>query len=98
RTNDLIKVVAYQDDEFTIVGVEEGKGKLKGHVGAFVCETIEGQRFKAKLDGDTKLLKKYFENQKSCIGKLLTVKYRGMTTKNNVPRFPVGKAIRDKDY
>lgn len=37
RSNHLQKLKIMEDAEFKIVGVEEGRGKLTGHAGAFVC-------------------------------------------------------------
>lgn len=94
RSYDLQKVKEFLDSDYVIVGIEEGRGKLQGHVGAFICETSDKQRFNVKMSGDTGLLKKYFENHKLWSGMELTVQYQGLTS-YGVPRFPVGKAIRD---
>jgi DNA ligase-1 len=94
RSADLIKVKEMLDSEFEIVGIEEGRGKLQGHVGAFICKTESGLEFKAKMSGDTGKLKEYFDNHDLWQNKHLTVQYQGFTA-YNVPRFPVGKAIRD---
>jgi len=95
RSYDLQKVKEFEDAEFDIIGVEEGRGKLQGHAGAFVCVTPDGKEFLAKMAGDTSKLKEYFENHSLWKGKKLTVKYQGLTGKEGVPRFPVGVAIRD---
>lgn len=95
RSSDLQKVKEFEDAEFDIIGVDEGRGKLTGHVGAFVCRTKDGKEFLAKMSGDTGKLKEYFENHALWQGKRLTVKYQGLTGANAVPRFPVGITIRD---
>jgi ATP-dependent DNA ligase len=95
RSYDLQKVKEFDDAEFEICGIEEGRGKLQGHVGAFKCKTRSGTEFLAKMSGDTDRLRDYFENHKLWKGKKLTVKYQGLTGAANVPRFPVGVAIRD---
>jgi DNA ligase-1 len=95
RSDNLLKVKIFEDAEFKILGVEEGRGRLQGHVGAFVLMTPGGVEFRAKLDGAQALLKKYFENPKLWRGKQATVKFQGVTNKNSVPRFPVMKAVRD---
>ena len=95
RSYDLLKVKEFQDDEFEIIGIDEGRGKLSGHVVAFKCRTAEGKEFFAKMSGDTKRLRDYFTDHKLWEGKRLTVKYQGLTGKESVPRFPVGIAIRD---
>lgn len=94
RSHDLLKYKSDSDSEFEIVGIEEGRGKLSGHVGAFVCKTSDGQEFKAKMAGDTSRLKDYFENHSLWKDKKLTVKYQSLTG-YGIPRFPVGKVIRD---
>lgn len=94
RSYDLQKVKEFDDAEFPIVGVEEGRGKLAGHA-IFVCRTGSGKEFLAKMRGETSKLKEFFDNRTLWNGKLLTVQYQGLTGKEGVPRFPVGVAIRD---
>lgn len=95
RSTDLIKIKEFVDDEFEVTGVEEGRGKLAGHAGAFFCKTKSGSEFKAKLMGELEGLRKYFEDPSLAIGKQLTVKYQGLTKKNGVPRFPVAMRFRE---
>jgi ATP-dependent DNA ligase len=95
RSSHLQKIKEFEDAEFEIIGVEEGRGKLQGHAGAFVCVTEDGTQFKAKMSGDIKHLKNYWEKQDLFIGQMLTVKFQGLTGKNSVPRFPVGLRIRN---
>lgn len=95
RSYDLQKMKEFDDAEFAIIGIEEGRGKLVGHVGAFVCKTDGGTEFLAKMAGDTGKLREYFENHALWQSKKLTVRYQGLTGKAGVPRFPVGVAIRD---
>ena len=95
RSYDLLKVKEFEDSEFKIIGIDEGRGKLAGHVGAFVCLTKDGKEFLAKMSGETARLKDYFDNHSLWQGKVLTVQYQGLTGKEGVPRFPVGIAIRD---
>lgn len=93
RSNDLIKVKEFQDEEFEICGIEEGRGKLAHHVGAFQCKTKSGETFFAKMAGETQRLRDYFENHKLWEGKFLTVKFQDYTS-YGIPRFPVGLRIR----
>lgn len=95
RSNNLLKLKEFEDAEFEIIGGEEGRGKLQGHLGAFICVTENGTEFKVKMSGETSNLKKYWENLETHKGDMLTVKFQGLTGKNKVPRFPVGKVIRD---
>lgn len=97
RSYDLQKVKEFDDGEFEIVGIDEGRGKLQGHVGSFVCRTSTGKEFLAKMSGDTGKLKEYFLDHSLWKGKFLTVKYQGFTGKETVPRFPVGLRIREAE-
>lgn len=95
RSYDLQKVKEFDDGEFPIIGIDEGRGKLAGHVGAFVCRTPSGKEFLAKMSGETTKLREYFLDHSLWTGKVLTVQYQGLTGKEGVPRFPVGVVIRD---
>jgi DNA ligase 1 len=95
RTADLQKCKPLKEDEFQIVGVVEGKGKLRGHVGSFICVNKHGIKFKAKMSGRTERLKTWFEKSSIWKGKILTVQYQDLTGKNGVPRFPVGLRMRE---
>ena len=95
RSYDLQKLKSFEDDEFKIVELVEGKGVDKG-TGIFVCITNyeESTTFQVKPEGTREKRKEYFENKEKMIGKLLTVRYQELT-KIGVPRFPVGVSIRD---
>lgn len=95
RSYDLQKVKEFEDAEFEITGIEEGRGRLAGHVGSFVCKTKDGKEFLAKMSGDTGRLREYFLDSSLWKGRLLTVQYQGLTGANGVPRFPVGLRIRE---
>lgn len=94
RSYDLQKIKEFADDEFKVVDVVEGRGKLAGHA-IFVLETKEKVLFKAKMKGLTSDLQKYWQTPALAIGKWMTVQYQGFTGTSNVPRFPV--AIRFKE-
>lgn len=93
RSYDLQKVKKFDDAEFEIVGVEEGRGKLAGH-GIFICKTGGGTDFEVKLKGEQDALKDILLNPGKYTGQLLTVQYFGLTKKSEVPRFPVGLRLR----
>lgn len=94
RSYDLQKVKEFDDSEFKVIGVVEGKGKLAGH-GIFVCETDKGAQFEAKMIGALEELRKFYQDPSLAVGKMLTVKYQGFTTKSRVPRFPVALRFRE---
>jgi ATP-dependent DNA ligase len=93
RSYGLQKVKEFLDSEFPIVGVEEGRGKMTGKA-IFVCKAKNGETFNVKMEGSMDNLAKYLTNKKLWTGKKLTVKYQNLT-KYGIPRFPVGKAVRD---
>lgn len=94
RSSDLQKIKVFIDAEFKVIGVEEGRGKLKGHA-IFVCCTEEGVPFRAKLKGSTSELRQYFDDPSLAVGRWLTVKYQGLTNAAKVPRFPVATRFRE---
>lgn len=94
RSVDLLKIKEFQDAEFEIVDVEEGRGKLAGKA-IFVCQNKQGTRFKAKMKGNQDELAKYWKKPALAVGRMLTVQYQGMTGKSGVPRFPVGLRFRE---
>ena len=93
RTSDLLKMKTFMDDEFEIIGFEEGKGNLVGHIGKFWCVTLEGVEFKAPPDGPMSRKKWLFENPDEFVGKMTTVQFQNLTPSGK-PRFPVSKNIR----
>ena len=92
RSFDLQKVKKFMDDEFKVIAVKEGRGKLAGHA-IFICKNIRKGTFDAKMKGPIFELKKYWENPDLIIGKMLTVQFQGFT-KKDLPRFPVALRIR----
>ena len=99
RSYDLQKIKEFDDAEFKVVGVTEGRGKLKGH-GIFICEVETAgngpnETFNAKIVGDTSNLKRYLDHPKEVIGKIVTIQFQGYTNKAGVPRFPVALRLRE---
>lgn len=94
RSYNLQKVKEFDDAEFLIVGVKEGRGKLQGTLGTFTCVTPDGSVFDVKMTGNQEENAKFLSNSALWEGKSLTVKFQGYTEKSNVPRFPIGLRIR----
>lgn len=98
RSKDLQKVKQFIEMEFEIIGAEQNKGKMNKQC-SFVCITKDGAEFKVKPEGDELLREKYWSDwQRGIIkpGAKLTVMFFAWTTsKNPVPRFPVGKILRN---
>ena len=93
RAVDLQKFKEFFDGEFKIVGYKEGEGLETGCV-IWVCEAENGLQFACRPRGTREEREVLYSDGKKYVGKKLTVRYQEMTD-SNVPRFPVGIAIRD---
>jgi ATP-dependent DNA ligase len=101
RTNKLLKIKEFKDDEYLIVGVLEGLGKKSGMAGSLICQTPNGSKFRVsckKLPNETskefnERLTKYLTDFDSIKGKMLTVQFQNLT-KKGIPRILVGLRIR----
>ena len=93
RSYDLQKVKTFEDAEFKVVAIEEGKGKMAGKA-MFVCELENGETFRVKMVGALDDLAEYFDNPEPWLGKQLTVKFQGKSA-YGVPRFPVALRFRE---
>ena len=93
RSKNLQKFKEFYDQEFQIVGYEEGTGNDAGTV-IWVCMTEQGDLFKARPKGTREERTEYFQKGDDFIGATLTVRYFEMTD-DGIPRFPVGVAIRN---
>lgn len=72
RVNHMLKRKGWQDDEFTITGVEEGEGRCAGMLGALelICD---GGAFKVGTGYDDKTRQEYLLNPP--IGQRATIQY-----------------------
>ena len=93
RSDDLQKVKEVDDAEFEIVGVTPGKGKLE-NCGMFLCRLDNGKTFTAKMIGKLSNLAQFLEHPEAVLGKMLTVKYQGLSA-DGVPRFPIALRLRE---
>lgn len=93
RSNDLQKYKEFMESEYEIVGAKEGDGRDKGTV-IWVCKNEEGKEFSVRPRGTIEMRKEWFENGREYIGSMLTVIYQELS-ELGIPRFPVGKSIRD---
>jgi len=93
RSKHLQKFKEFYDQEFEIVGFEEGTGNDAGTV-IWICITENGDLFKARPKGTREERSEYFDNGDDYIGATLTVRYFELTD-DGIPRFPVGVALRN---
>lgn len=92
RSNNLLKVKTFDDAEFEVVGFKDGTGKNVGIV-TWTCKTKEGKIFDCDPLGSYEERAEFFRNGNSYIGKLLTVKFQGVSN-DGIPQFPKGVAFR----
>ena len=93
RSANLQKYKSFKDEEYEIVGYEEGKGNYEGTV-IWICKTPEGKLFSIKPNGTHEQRSKLFDEADSHIGKMITVRFFELTD-GGVPRFPTGGWFRD---
>lgn len=93
RSHDLQKYKEFKEDEFEIISFKEGEGRDEGTV-LWICKTPEGRTFSVRPRGTIASRKELFLKGNDYIGKKLTVVYQELS-EMNVPRFPVGKDIRE---
>lgn len=96
RTSSLLKRKDFIDEDFVIVDVIEGKGNRSGMAGALrlITNKKNPKKFTSAIMGTNKYRKQLLADGKKLIGKRATVKFFAYTL-DEVPRFPVVKAIRD---
>jgi len=99
RSYDLLKVKSFDDAEFKIVGYGHGEGIATDHV-KWLCVNKTGKggvngngTFYVVPKGTHEFRARMLREAPQHVGKLLTVKYFGLTD-DGIPRFPVGKGIR----
>ena len=93
RSNYLLKHKEFQTEEYDNIGATTGHGRDAKCV-VWICKTEEGNVFNARPEGTLEDREYKYANKERFIGKMLTVRFQNLTDKN-VPRFPVGVAIRD---
>jgi len=95
RSHDLLKVKSFVDNEFEILAINEGKGKMLGKC-VFTC-SCDGGEFECTIKASMENRAQIYKDRAFYIGKLLKVKYQYLT-EDGIPFLPVGLAIRlDED-
>jgi ATP-dependent DNA ligase len=92
RSNSLLKVKSFQDEEFEIIDFANGIGKFSNCI-IYKCKTKEGKEFDVVPKGTFEQREQWLKEGKSHIGKMLKVQFADWT-KDLKPQFPIGIAIR----
>ena len=93
RTNQLLKLKDFLEEEFKVINVIDGKGKFDG-AAIFICETPEGKTFETSPIGTMDYRRELFTNKDKVIGTYWTVRFQAYT-KDKIPQF--GRAINQRD-
>ena len=94
RSPRLLKRKDFIDEEYTVLGWEEGSGNRTGTLKHLKFKNKDGREFNSNIKGTFDYLKKLLKNANDLIGKEATVKYFNLTP-DGIPRFPYVIAIRD---
>lgn len=95
RSKSLLKRKEFEDDEFEILAVYEGNGKLAGRAGTMSFKSKSGYDFTSTINGTQEYLDELWAKREELIGKQATVKYFNLTPETQIPRFPKVISIRD---
>lgn len=93
RSYHLQKIKKFEDADFAIVGIKEGKGGYAG-CGIFICKADNGDTFDVKMRGSKERLKQFLEHPRLWKDKELVVKYQYIS-KYGIPIFPVGERFKE---
>lgn len=90
RSDDLLKLKPYLDQEATVIAHIPGKGRHGGRMGSLLVKDAEGRQFR--------LGSGFTDEQREhppAIGSVVTFKYQGLTSKG-LPRFASFMRVRDE--
>lgn len=93
RSTALQKYKEFLDDEYEVIGFQEGQGLETGCV-IWLCQTEKGATFSCRPRGSREERQRLFQEGGEYVGKRLTVRYQEKTDAG-LPRFPVGITFRD---
>jgi DNA ligase 1 len=82
RSDDLLKVKSFDDDEAKVIGYEPGRGKYAGMMGALVVERADGAQFRIGSG-----LSDAQRKAPPPVGAWVSYAYNGLTN-SGLPRFP----------
>lgn len=94
RTKYLLKCKKFQDAEFPVIDMQEGRGKREGTLGTWMIQLPDGTTNEVGPTGTASENFAHWRNRHNLIGKaIITVKFQGYTPDGKL-RFPTFKAIR----
>ncbi len=96
RSKFLQKLKLFMEEEFEIINFHDGEGHDKNMV-IWECKTGCGKLFSVKPRGTFEERRIMFATASTQIGRFLTVIFQEYSA-DGIPRFPVGKSIRDMSF
>ena len=97
REKFLMKLKLFDDSEFKIIRVEEGKRYVYEDIdipqACFICELPNNEEFEVAAPGTKQEKAKIWRNRKKMVGLLCTVKHSGYTEYGK-PWHPIAKCVR----
>jgi len=95
RSNKLLKVKNFMDEEYEVIDYTTGVGKFDGCV-IWICKNTNDDEFKVVPQGTMEHRKELYEDADKYIGEMLKVQFFELTD-DGIPRFPVGIGFRLKE-
>lgn len=92
RSKSLLKRKEFLDQEFTVVGITEGKGNRGGIAGFVTYKLPDGREFGSGIKGTHSYCQELLEQAEEYVGGTGTVKFFNYTP-DGIPRFPVTIAL-----
>jgi DNA ligase-1 len=92
RSDALLKVKTFQDEEFKVVGYKPGIGKFS-EACIWLCKTETGLQFEVVSKGTMEYRKELLADAEKYLNLMLKVKFFERT-ESGIPRFPVGLGFR----
>jgi len=93
RSANMYKYKLFNDAEGYIVDVVDSNGTEKG-CAMLVVRDVSGNQFNVRMATTFEQRQTWLLHPEMVLGKLVTYKYQDLT-KNGLPRFPIGKSLRD---
>ena len=98
RTKTLIKVKKFYDFDLRIIDCEEGIGRNKGKLGAFVVD-YKGNRVNVGSGFNDEERENFWQNREKLIGRVITVKYKEISKDKKTGleslQFPIYCCLRE---
>lgn len=92
RSKSLLKHKIFEDGEYEIVEIIEGKGNWSGYAKAVEIRLPDGSTQQSGMRGKFEFAKKLFEDREQYVGTEVTIRYQNKTTDGKL-RFPVAVAF-----